>query len=110
MNTEKPYRLVITLSKYHENLLRDISKSEGLSCAEILRLGLIDFHVKVQIKNNPNPFKVIHGKKFQEPQTLEECLDTTCVQCSYSNGDINKGGFCNNCEHIEILKDACSWY
>ena len=102
MTKEQPYRLILTLPKYHEDMLKDISEKEGLSYAEILRLGLIDFNVKIQIKHNPNPFKVMHGKQFAEPQTIEECLNTICTACAYKQ----KMTDYYDCEHYNTMKEA----
>lgn len=52
-----------------------------------------------------NPFKVMHGSMWKEPQSLEECTDTKCVNCAYSGfrSTPKYEGELPTCEHRDTL-------
>jgi hypothetical protein len=55
-----------------------------------------------------NPFPVMHGSMWKEPQTVDECLKTDCKNCSY-RGVLR---FCNDgispyiCEHLCLMRNV----
>lgn len=56
----------------------------------------------------PNPFPVMHGSMWKEPQTLEECEKLNCGECAYQDLAILRNPKLGiaHCVHIGNLIEA----
>lgn len=55
-----------------------------------------------------NPFPVMHGSMWVEPQTVAECLKTNCKECAYKGKfrKSNDGIHPCICAHLSIMRNV----